>query len=146
MNAAASLVEPQPLPERAVIVVDATLPPGLAANAAAVLAVTLGARVPGLLGPDFRDADGASHLGLIPIGLPVLAADAERLPAIRDKALARGVAIAGFPAAGQQTTDYAEFTTTISATPTTGLRWLGLALWGDRRAVNRATGSLALLR
>ena len=34
------------LPERCVIVVDESLPPGLAANAAGVLATTLGSTVP----------------------------------------------------------------------------------------------------
>jgi predicted phosphoribosyltransferase len=119
-----------PLPERCVIVVDAALPPGLAANAAAVLALTL----------------GATHPGLIPIGLPVLAADGAQLARIRAKALARGLAVAGFPAAGQQTTNYDEFTANVAATDTEALEWLGLALWGERRAVGRVTGSLGLLR
>jgi hypothetical protein len=135
-----------PLPERCVIVVDAALPPGLAANAAAVLALTLGARVPALPGPDYRDAAGATHPGLIPIGLPVLAADAAKLARIREQALARGLEVAGFPAAGQTTTDYAEFTATVAVTATEELAWLGLALWGERRAVSRVTGSLGLLR
>src|SRR5918992_2780684 len=41
--------------ERCVIVVDEDLPAGLAANAAAVLALTLGAREPELVGADFVD-------------------------------------------------------------------------------------------
>ena len=56
--------------ERCVIVVDESLPAGLAANAAAVLALTLGAREPDLVGADFVDADAQPHPGLIPIGLP----------------------------------------------------------------------------
>jgi hypothetical protein len=139
--------EPSPaLPERCVIVVDAALPPGLAANAAAVLALTLGARVPALVGADFHDADGSAHPGLIPMGLPVLVAEADRLSELRERALARGVAVAGFPALGQQTTDYAEFTASVAGTPAAELRYLGLALWGERRAVGRVTGSLGLLR
>ena len=56
------------------IVVDADLAPGLAGNAAAVLAVTLGATVDGLVGPDLVDADGDVHPGLFSAGLPVLGA------------------------------------------------------------------------
>ena len=62
--------------ERCVIVVDEDLAPGLAANAAAVLALTLGATVDGLVGPDLVDADGDVHPGLFAAGLPVLGARA----------------------------------------------------------------------
>src|SRR3954470_22743403 len=72
-----------PMPERCVIVVDADLPPGLAANAAAVLALTLGAREPALAGADLVDADGREHPGLIPIGLPVLKAPRAALVDLR---------------------------------------------------------------
>jgi hypothetical protein len=50
--------------ERCAIVIDADLAPGLAANAAAVLALTLGATVDGIVGPDLVDADGEVHPGL----------------------------------------------------------------------------------
>src|SRR3954470_19357397 len=42
---------------RTVVVIDRDLPRGLAANAAAVLALTLGVHRPSLVGPDFDDAD-----------------------------------------------------------------------------------------
>ena len=38
---------------RCVVVVDEALAPGLAANAAAVMAVTLGAKLPAMVGEDF---------------------------------------------------------------------------------------------
>ena len=68
---------------RCVVVVDEELAPGLAANAAAVMAVTLGARLPALVGEDFEDAAGERHPGLITTGLPVLRAPAAELPALR---------------------------------------------------------------
>lgn len=133
-------------PERCVIVVDQDLPSGLAANAAAVLALTIGARHPGLPGPDLVDADGAVHPGLIPMGLPVLAAPAARLPALRAGALARDLLVVSFPTAGQQTTDYAAFAQTVAATRTDDLTYLGLALCGPAKAVRRLTGGFPLRR
>jgi len=65
---------------RCVVVVNQELAPGLAANAAAVMAVTLGARLPALVGDDFEDATGDRHAGLITTGLPVLRAPAQELP------------------------------------------------------------------
>ena len=56
------------------VVVDEALAPGLAANAAAVMAMTLGAKLPALVGEDFADGAGERHPGLITTGLPVLRA------------------------------------------------------------------------
>lgn len=44
-------------PERCVIVLDEALPPGLAANAAAVLALSIGGLFPQVPGHDLVDAD-----------------------------------------------------------------------------------------
>jgi hypothetical protein len=132
--------------ERCVIVVDEDLPAGLAANAAAVLALTLGAREPGLVGSDFVDADAEPHPGLIPIGLPVLSAPRDDLVEIRRGAAADGVRVVDFPVFGQRTNDYDEFRGMVAATPAAELSYLGVALSGPRRAVRRLTGRLALLR
>jgi hypothetical protein len=129
-----------------VIVVDEDLPAGLAANAAAVLALTLGAREPGLVGADFVDADAEPHPGLIPIGLPVLRASRVELVEIRGRAADDGVRVVDFPAFGQQTNDYEDFRGMVAATPAAELSYLGVALSGSRRAVRRLTGALALLR
>ena len=131
------------VPERCVIVLDEGLPPGLAANAAAVLAVTLGARAPGLLGADIEDGDGGQHPGLIDRGLPILKAPLRELGAIRARAVEAGVAVVGFR---QETTDYAAYGARIAGTATAELDYLGLLISGPKRAVNRLTGSLPLLR
>ena len=132
--------------ERCVIVVDEDLPAGLAANAAAVLALTLGAREPGLVGADFVDADAEPHPGLRPIGLPGLRAARADLVDIRRRAAADGVGVVDIPVFGQRTNDYDEFRGMVAATPAAELSYLGVALSGPRRAVGRLTGRLALLR
>ena len=126
------------------VVVDEALAPGLAANAAAVMAMTLGAKVPALVGDDFEDAGGERHLGLITTGLPVLRAPAAELPVLRARAVAAEVGVVGFPVSGHQTNDYDAFRALVART--TEPDYLGLALYGPARAVRRLTGSLALLR
>jgi hypothetical protein len=130
--------------DRTVLVIDRELPKGLAANAAAVLALTLGARRPELVGEDYADATGDVHAGLIPTGLPVLGADAAELPAVRRAALERGLRVADLPVAGQRTTDYATFTAAVAeeAEPA----YLAVLVSGPRKAVGAVTGSLGLLR
>jgi hypothetical protein len=134
------------VPEKCVIVVAEGLPPGLAANAAAVIALTLGATVRGLVGSPFVDADGGEHPGLIPQGLPVLTAPGSALGELRARAEAASLGIVDFPAAGQETNDYDEFRRRVATTPADELEYLGVALYGPRRAVGRLTGRFPLLR
>ena len=85
-------------PERLVVVVDEALPPGLAANAAAVLAFTLGRAAAGLRRRGLRRRRRRRHPGLIPVGLPILRAPAA--DAARRCASARwrpGVGVVGLP-------------------------------------------------
>jgi Protein of unknown function (DUF2000) len=107
---------PDPAAIRTVVVIDRELPKGLAANAAAILSLTLGAHHPALVGAHFTDAAGGQHLGLIPEGLPVLGAVRAELPAIR---------------AAAQPGD---------------LAYLGMLISGRRKAVRAVTGQLGLLR
>jgi hypothetical protein len=129
---------------RCVMVVDEALAPGLAANAAAVMAVTLGAKLPELVGEDFEDADGACHSGLITTGLPVLRAPAVELAALRARAVEAEIGVVGFPASGQTTTDYEAFRAMVAETASP--EYLGLAFYGPAKTVRRLTGSLGLLR
>lgn len=131
---------------RTVVVLDRQLPLGLAANAAAVLALTLGALEPELPGPDYTDAAGSAHAGLFPAGLPVLAAESDDLSRLRERARAGGVRVVDFPAAGQQTNDYEQFRATVANTAPDRLRYLGVLLHGPAKTVRSLTGGLALLR
>jgi hypothetical protein len=131
---------------RCAIVVDAGLPPGKAANAAAVIALTLGKRHPHLAGPDLVDASGQAHPGLIPIGIAVLAAPTGDLGEVRAKALKNGIDVVDFPSQGQQTNDYAEFGARVRAIPTTDLTYVGIGLYGTCKAVGRLVGKFSLLR
>jgi len=129
---------------KCVVVVDEALAPGKAANAAAVIAMTLGTKVPELIGGDFSDGAGAAHAGLFRYGLPVLKAPAEQLRELRARALEAEVTVVGMPVNGHQTNDYEEFVSMLAAS--VDVSYVGLALYGPAKAVRRLTGSLALLR
>jgi hypothetical protein len=131
---------------RCVAVIDAALPIGHAANAAAVLALTMGRRLPHLAGEPFLDASGEAHPGLIPIGIPVLAAPGVELPTVRAKAVAAGLDVVDFPVQGQETNDYAEFRRLVGATVAAELRYLGVMIYGARKTVSRIVGRYGLLR
>src|SRR5262249_33547065 len=131
---------------RCVAVIDVALPSGNAANAAAVMALTMGARQPQLTGPGFIDQAGNEHPGLVTIGVPVLAAPADELPRGRAKAIAAGLDVVDLPAAGQETTDYDRFQSMMRQTAPEAVRYLGVMLYGERKKVSRIVGKYALLR
>ncbi len=139
-------LDDMPEPMRCVVVIDAALPPGPAANAAAVLALTMGQRQPHLAGEPFIDAAGNHHPGLIPIGIPVLAAPADDLARLRDKALAAGLDVVDFPSQGHQTNDYAQFRRMVAALAPDEIRYLGVMIYGERKRVGRLVGKYGLLR
>ena len=49
---------------KCVLVLDGDQAPGVQANAAVILGMTLGERHPALVGPDARDGDGGLHPGI----------------------------------------------------------------------------------
>ncbi|MBF7997657.1 DUF2000 domain-containing protein [Rahnella laticis] len=144
MNTPATLLSSSP--ERCVIVINQQLTAGHAANAAAVLALTLGQRHPSLVGAPLIDADHREHPGLIPIGISVLVADSEQLTKLHQHVLnddeMDGII---FPVEGQQTTDYAAFREAVAIVPTGNLALLGIALAGKKKVVRKLTGKLGLL-
>lgn len=132
-------------PERCVVVVDSALPPGRAANAAAVLALTIGQRHPGLVGAPLIDAQGQAMPGLIPIGISVLAAPQDELGALASAGDAAGFDVLRFPVEGQQTKNYAEFLAAVAQVERPALRYVGIALVGDKKPISKLVGKLALL-
>ncbi len=133
-------------PSRCVIVVDEALPPGRAANAAAVVALTMGKKLPHLAGADLLDESGWAHPGLIPIGITVLGAPATALAGIRAKALSKDLDVVDFPIQGQQTNDYGAFLAAVAATATDALVYVGVGVHGPRKAVGKIVGKYGLLR
>src|SRR5260370_18099856 len=92
-------------PDRCVIVVDKDLSVGHAANAAAVVALTIGERHEVLVGEPFVDGSGSSHPGLIPVGITVLTASGNDLSEIRRKGVEARCDFVDFPTQGQQPTN-----------------------------------------
>lgn len=132
--------------EKCVILLSPSLPIGIAANVAAVLSVTLGKLRPDAVGGDLRDQEGGLHRGIICFPIPVLSADGERLRALRRQAEEARLTAVDFTDLAQGCRTYEEYTEKLSRTPEAALRYLGVALCGERKQIDRLTGSLPLLR
>lgn len=132
---------------KCVIVIDENLPIGIVANTAAILGVTLGARVPEVVGVDVRDRMERNHMDIIELPVPILKASAKTLDKLRlslyDKEYA-DLTAADFTDVAQSCGTYDEFIDRISSAD--DLRYFGIALYGPKKKVNRLTGNLPLLR
>ena len=133
--------------KKCVMVIGTGLPVGLAVNAAAVLAVTLGSKIESIVGPDIADVSGGSHVGLVDIPIPVLNADSEALADIRSRAVTmEGLLVVGFTDVARTSRTYEEYTEKMAASAPEKLEYLGVALHGDKKLVNKLTGSLPLFK
>ena len=116
------------------IVVDENLPIGIIANTAAILGITMGMKMPDVVGNDVSDLEGNFHMGIIQFPVPILKGNTELLKSIRTKLLAQGCKT------------YDEFIDKMANTSERELKYIGIAICGNKKQVNKLTGNLPLLR
>lgn len=135
--------------EKCVLVLDQQLPLGLIANTAAILGLTLGKKLPEVVGGDVTDQTGRVHLGIIEFPVPVLKGTPQLIKDLRERLYEpefADVTAVDFSDLAQSCKTYDEFTEKMQAVPEDDLDYLGLALCGAKKKVDRLTGSLPLLR
>jgi hypothetical protein len=112
-----------------------------------VLAFSLGAARPEMVGADAIDSGGGRHAGLFTDGLPSLAAKSSQISTVRGAAACDlSVLLIDFPALGQTTRDYEEFHTMVANTTPDQLHYVGIALRGPDEVVKGLTLRFSLLR
>lgn len=135
--------------EKCVMIIDENLPLGVIANTAAILGITLGMKRPGVVGPDVADREGNVHMGIIRFPVPVLKGGRETLRELRAKLFSEeyaGLTVVDFSDLAQGCRTYDEFVSRMPACPEKELAYIGIAVCGGRKMIDRLTGSLPLLR
>ncbi|MDU0813912.1 DUF2000 domain-containing protein [Bacillus siamensis] len=135
--------------KKCVMVIDSELPTGLIANTSAVLALTLGKTIEDIIGPDVKDASEQIHTGITTTPIPILKGDSEKIKELRNnlyKEEFSDLFTVDFSDAAQTTKNYQEYTEKLSKSSGNDLKYLGLAIYGDKKKVNKLTGSMGLLR
>ena len=135
--------------EKCVMVIDESLPLGMIANAAAIMGITLGKKMPEVVGADVYDKTGKEHLGIIEFPVPVLRGNADRIKDIREKLYQpefSDLTVVDFSDLAQGCKTYGEFTRKMKNVDGAELNYLGIAVCGEKKKVNRLTGNLGLLR
>ena len=131
------------------IILDVGLPSGLAANTAAVLALSLGRQLDSIIGPELKDADGSAHAGITTVPIPILTAPTETVKEIRHRAVIDvdgGLVLVDFTDCAQRTRNYDDYARLLEVAADADIAYLGLAVHGPRKLVQRLTGSLPLLK
>jgi hypothetical protein len=129
-----------------VVVVDESLSPGQAVNAAVCVAAAAAPAVPGLLGPGGHDAAEVWHPGLPWAGCSILAASSAQLTEIRQQAIDRQFLAADMAAAAQTTRVYDDYLRELAKTHPDDLALLAVSLIGARNQVAKLVRHLELLR
>lgn len=135
--------------EKCVIVVDENLPLGIIANTAAILGITMGMKMPDVVGNDVLDLEGNPHMGIIQFPVPILKGNTEILKSIRTKLFDpqfSELTVADFSDLAQGCKTYDEFTHKMASTSESELNYIGIAICGNKKQINKLTGNLPLLR
>lgn len=135
--------------EKCVMIIDETLPLGVIANTAAVMGITLGKNMPDIVGADVYDSTKKPHLGIIEFPVPILKGDAESIKTVREKLYEpefMDLTVVDFSDLAQGCKTYQEFVEKMKSVSETQLNYLGIAICGTKKKVNKLTGSMPLLR
>jgi Protein of unknown function (DUF2000). len=128
---------------------DAGLPAGVLANAAVILGISLGKERPECIGKDVTDASSCLHKGIITTPVPVLRQNAEELKSLRKRLYEeefQDLTVVDFSDVAQGCRTYHEYIQKAGATREDAHTYLGLAIYGTKKKVNKLTGSLPLYR
>lgn len=135
--------------EKCVIVVDENLPLGIIANTAAILGITMGMKMPDVVGNDVIDLDGNPHMGIIQFPIPILKGNTEILKNLRTKLFepqSAELTVVDFSDLAQGCKTYDEFIGKMEKTSESELKYIGIAICGNKKQVNKLTGNMPLLR
>lgn len=131
-----------------VIVLDTALSLGLKTNTAAVLSLTLGNKIQGLIGEDLKDGGGDIHTGLTKIPLPILQCTNDVLVEIYNQAynLKEQIFLVDITNAAQTTKNYDDYSQKLNQSSSQTLKLLGIGLAGNINLIKKLTGNLGLVR
>lgn len=134
---------------KCVMVIDENLPLGIIANTAAVMGITIGKLFPHTVGDNVYDKTGSCHLGIIEFPVPILKGNPTLIKELREKLYhpeLNELSVVDFSDVAQSCKTYDEYICKITDVPESDLLYFGIAICGNKKQVNKLTGSMPLLR
>ena len=105
--------------------------------------------MPDVVGNDVLDLEGNPHMGIIQFPVPILKGNTEILKKLRTKLFEPGFAeltVVDFSDLAQGCKTYNEFTRKMANTSESKLNYIGIAVCGNKKQINKLTGRMPLLR
>ena len=131
------------------MIIDQDLPVGLIANTSAALGISLASGIDGLSGKKLTDADGRVHAGVTRIPIPILALSKAELKLRYDDLLQNAdeeLTLIGFNDVAQRCMKYEDYEKQLAAAGKDEINYLGFCVYGPKKAVNKLTGSIKMLK
>ena len=121
---------------KCVVIIDHELPLGVIANTAAVLGVSLGDRVKGMIGADFEDFTGHIHQRITQVPIPIL--KNKDLTTLREKLKRNEPELLVVDLADHTLTQatFKDYVQAYKSTPVEDQNYLGIAIYGPKKLVN----------
>lgn len=134
---------------KCVMIIDSELPIGVIANTSAILGTTLGKHIPNQVGKDVSDATNKTHLGIITIPISMLKGNKDMLKELRERLYAleySDLVVVDFSDVAQCCNVYSEYISKAALVPEQDYTYLGVAIYGEKKKINKLTGFIPLLR
>lgn len=134
---------------KCVMVIDEKMPIGIIANTSAILGISLGKTMPEIVGQNIMDKNENIHKGIIEFPVPILKAECEKIFEIRNKIFAEipnELTVIDFSTLAQSCKTYDEYIEKMKDTSTDSLEYIGIAICGNKKIINKLTGNLPLLK
>ena len=129
------------------LVISPDLDIGQAANRSAVLASGLAAHHPEIIGEDILTADGIRLPGFTKVPIVVLSAkDSASINILSEKGRKLGCTVLIFLTRAQGLRSYQAYIASVGKTPAENLDVDAFIIYGAKKAVNKVTGNLPILR
>ena len=137
------------LVKKCVMLINENLPLGIIANTAAVMGVTLGKLFPQTVGADVLDKSGKCHLGIIEFPICILKGNLTLIKELRERLYQptfTELTVVDFSDVAQSCKTYDEFIRKMADIPNIELNYFGIAIFGEKKQVNKLTGNMPLLK
>lgn len=135
--------------EKCVMVIDSELPTGVIANTSAIMGITLGKLFPEQVGENVTDASEKTHLGIIKVPVPILKGSREILKKLRENLYNtefNDLTVVDFSDIAQGCMTYDDYISKAAEVSEEDHAYLGIAIYGDKKKINKLTGAMPLLR
>lgn len=135
--------------EKCVMIIDENLPLGIIANTSAILGITMGMKMPDVVGSDVYDKDGNKHMGIIQFPIPILRGNREIMQKLRSTLFSADysdLTVADFTDLAQGCKTYDEFIEKMGKCCENNLSYIGMAICGNKKKINKLTGNMPLLK